>query len=392
MSTILEHDYEEAPGLPEALPSGERLLWQGGVDFRAFLKGSFHVVELSAYFGILLVLHFGFAVQQGTPLLEATASTAGYVLLAAVALGLVTGYAWWVSKTTVYTVSSERIVIRTGIAMPISMNLPFNRIESADLRLRGDGSGDIAIVTERDSRVSWLLLWPMVKPWRLVRVQPMLRGLLDAEAVARTLGDALQAGSAAAPPVSTEEPAAESPQPLESTDKGRFRPYPTIPLAAIVMLVVVSFIGASWSVLTDSGEGPEATPLVAEVQLFFEDQSNGSVVVRDAVSGSVLETLDAGTNGFVRATMRTLVTARRAVEAGAEVPFTVGRTDTGRVLLVDPVSGREIDLRAFGPTNVEAFARFLDDARQAGKPSSESAAAEQGSGEAFAYQPEESTP
>ena len=74
----------------------------------------------------------------------------------------------------------------------------------------------------------------------------------------------------------------------------------------------------------------------------------------------IIDTLEPGTNGFVRGALRSLARERRAHDIGEEVPFSIRRTASGRVLLYDPATDRVIDLRAFGPTNRGAFERFLD--------------------------------
>jgi putative photosynthetic complex assembly protein len=83
------------------------------------------------------------------------------------------------------------------------------------------------------------------------------------------------------------------------------------------------------------------------------------VAVIDAADGRVIDLLQPGTNGFIRGTLRSFTRARRAIDAGREVPFSLQRTETGRLLLSDVVTGQSIDLRAFGTTNAEAFGRFL---------------------------------
>lgn len=386
---MLEHDYEESPGLPEALPGGERLLWQGGPSFASFARGSFHLPKLAVYFGILIVLQFGLALAEGTAPGAAVASTTGFVILAAIALGLLATYAWLAARSAMFTITNRRVVLRTGVAVPVSFNLPFSKIQSADLRLHKDGSGDIVLVPERGSRVSWLLLWPMVKPWRFLRVRPVLRGIDDAAVVAELLAAELIAS------VDTEDDApvsaaAEAPKPAPSTGSRRWRPYPAVPLAGMVSLVVISLVGATFAVLNDDGrDAASPVPLVASVDLYFEDHEDGSVVVREAGGGTVIDVLDPGTNGFVRATLRTLANARGTLGAGAEEPFTVGINEAGRVLLIDPVSAREIDLRAFGPTNAEAFARYLEDDLPV---TGEASNAADGAETTIALQQKESTP
>jgi putative photosynthetic complex assembly protein len=84
------------------------------------------------------------------------------------------------------------------------------------------------------------------------------------------------------------------------------------------------------------------------------------VRVIDASDGTVIDELPPGTNGFVRGTLRSLVRARRAADVGSDTPFSLRETETGRLLFHDSATGREIDLRAFGPTNAGVFRRFLE--------------------------------
>lgn len=354
MNNMLEHDQEAEPGIPEPLPDDERLLWQGGPEYRSFLLGSFHLRKLGLYFALLLLAQFVFGVSRGVSVAEATATAVGYALLAFLAMAVFAGYAWYVTKASLFTITSRRVILRTGIALPVTINLPYSKIESVDLKRYDDGSGDLVILPEAGSRVSWLLLWPMVK--RPIRVRPVLRGIADAAAVADILADALRS-SLGEQPASPQQP--RRPAVTREPEPRRFRPYPTIPLAAMVSLVVIALVGATFSALNDSpGSGSEAT--TAKIALFFEDQDDGAVLVRDAASGLVIDRMEPGTNGFARATLRGLVRARRAVGETDAEPFAVARTETGRILLIDPVSDREIDLRAFGPTNAEVFARYLD--------------------------------
>ena len=372
MSTLLEHNREPEPGIPEAMPEDERLLWQGGASFRSLLNGSFHFGKLSLYFGIALLVQFVLKLRAGVAASDAVASTAGFLLLSLFALGVLTLYAWLLSRATLYTLTSKRVVIRTGVALPISVNLPYRRIESAGLRVRADATGDIALLPEAGSRVSWLLLWPMINPWRVFRVRPVLRGVENAATVAELLAAQLAGISA------SEAPAREQPRVPSARSKetaGRWRPYPTIPLAAMTSLVVIALVGVGWNVTQDNRQSdlPDRA-LTAQVELYFEDREDGSVLVREARGGTLVDTLDPGTGGFLRATLRTLVHARETVGAGAEEPFAIALTKDGRILLIDPVSKREIDLRAFGPTNSQAFSRYLQFADASRIPADESTA------------------
>ena len=99
---------------------------------------------------------------------------------------------------------------------------------------------------------------------------------------------------------------------------------------------------------------------VAVRELRFEDRPDGSVVVIDATTKSVIHIMT-GENGFFRGALRGLARERRRNGLGSEQPFQlIGRAD-GRLTLVDPATGQRIDLESFGPTNAAVFARFMND-------------------------------
>ena len=50
-----EHEFEPELGLPEKLPAGERILWQGSPDVKAMLLRVFHFKGLLIYFGLILL-------------------------------------------------------------------------------------------------------------------------------------------------------------------------------------------------------------------------------------------------------------------------------------------------------------------------------------------------
>lgn len=206
-----EHEFEAAPGLPEPLPPGETLLWQGAPDWRLLAAQAFHVPALVGYFAALLLLRAGLLLGQGAPAAELARSSAALAALAAVAVGLAALLAWLSARTTIYTLTDRRLVMRVGIVLSVTLNLPLACIERAALRTGRGRSGDIAILLEPHSRIAWLQLWPHVRPWRLARAEPALRALPDAAGVAAQLVAAWQAvrvplpaaAVAAAPPRAT---------------------------------------------------------------------------------------------------------------------------------------------------------------------------------------------
>ncbi len=185
---------EPVRGLPARLPKGEQLLWQGEPNWKVLALRTFHARKIAIYFGLLIVwdvlstLYDGQSLSdQGMPLLQLTG-------LGAAAIGIICLFCYAVSRTTVYTITSKRLVIRAGIALPKTINIPFVRIASAGVRVNPDGSGNVLLTPLADDKIAYLLLWPHVQAWNLSHAQPMLRAVTDAAAVARVLGDALAAG------------------------------------------------------------------------------------------------------------------------------------------------------------------------------------------------------
>jgi hypothetical protein len=92
-----------------------------------------------------------------------------------------------------YTITDRRVVMRIGVALPVTFNIPFSVISGAGLRDLGGGRGDIALRLLDGNRIAYLVLWPHVRPWRLNATEPMLRAIPDAQKVAMILSDALAA-------------------------------------------------------------------------------------------------------------------------------------------------------------------------------------------------------
>lgn len=198
-----EHDIEPIRGLPGDLPPGEAILWQGAPDARVFARSALGARWIGGYFALLV----GWAMVSGTPL--GALMTAGLGLLA---LGLTYGFALLVARSTVYTITNRRVVLRIGVALSKCINLPLTKLGSADLRSLGAGFGDIALVPQGTSMLGYAMLWPHARPFRLAAPQPMLRALPEAAEVAGILAKA----AAAVVPVQQQrsETAAASPRPV----------------------------------------------------------------------------------------------------------------------------------------------------------------------------------
>lgn len=196
-----EIDVEPIPGLPHQLPPGERILWQGRPRWQGLARSAFHLPWLAAYFGVFSCLRGVVALQEGRGFTTAIGAVLLVLPLAGLCLGILTLLAWLNARGTVYTITTRRVVMRFGVALPMTFNLPFRRLAAADLKVNRDGCGDIALELAGSDRIAWLHLWPHARPWRFSKAQPMLRAIPDVARVSAMLADAVQHFTAADEPV-----------------------------------------------------------------------------------------------------------------------------------------------------------------------------------------------
>ncbi len=186
-----EHDFEPIRGLPGNLPAGEIILWQGAPSWRVLAGQAFHIRAVAAYFGIMLIWRVVSAVVGGDTPLHAVTSVAAVTPIAFAALGILAFMAWLNSRTTVYTITNRRVVLRFGAAVPKAINIPFAIIDAAAVKSLGGGAGDLALTLKAPNKIAFLQLWPHARPWRLARPQPTLRALAEVDGAASILADAI---------------------------------------------------------------------------------------------------------------------------------------------------------------------------------------------------------
>lgn len=194
-----EYDTEPIRGLPEPLPAGERILWQGAPDWWALAKRALHVRKVAIYCGVLLAWQLTAAIAAGEAVAAAAVTTLTLAPLALAAVGILLGLAWLFARSTVYTITNRRVVMRFGVALPMTVNLPFRTIGSAGLRVDRNGIGNLPLALMGADRIAWLALWPHVRPWRVSRPEPMLRAVPEAVEVARLLAEAMAQATTAGP-------------------------------------------------------------------------------------------------------------------------------------------------------------------------------------------------
>lgn len=180
-----------------ALAPGERLLWRGKPSVKSLALRPFHVRAVAIYFAIVMAARLLAQMMSGMSLTDALQGTPWLLAPAACAIAVLSALAYLFVRAATYTLTDRRLILQFGVALPMTMTIPLERIAGAALKTYRDGSGDIPLKLTED-RGSFLLLWPHVRPWKLRGAEPMLRCVPDAANVASLISEALRARGVAA--------------------------------------------------------------------------------------------------------------------------------------------------------------------------------------------------
>ncbi|ARE40121.1 Putative photosynthetic complex assembly protein [Rhodovulum sp. P5] len=186
-----DFDFEPIKGLPENLPEGEEILWQGAPDWWALAREALALYWVAGYFVVLFLWRMIVATETMS-LSQAAVASSFFLVLGAVVCGLLMLTALVQAKATVYTVTNRRVALRIGAALSMTLNLPYTWIGNAGLDLRKSGTGTIAFELMGTTRFSYLMTWPHVRPWRMARTEPAFRCIPDAAKVARLIAEAAE--------------------------------------------------------------------------------------------------------------------------------------------------------------------------------------------------------
>ncbi|MEM0900703.1 MAG: photosynthetic complex putative assembly protein PuhB [Pseudomonadota bacterium] len=208
-----DFDREEVFGLPGPLPEGERLVWQGSPDRQLVARHVFKRRWLMGYFVVLAgwLVATGFHFERDA---VAFVTSLGAMAVAALFIfGLIELVSWGIAKTTRYSITTKRVVMRFGIALPKAFNLPFAEMEAADVMKRSDGSGSVFLRFKPEIRLAYLVFFPHVRGFRIRNPEPQFLALRDPDAAAVALGEQFRAFVA-------REQEASAPIRLEATLEG----------------------------------------------------------------------------------------------------------------------------------------------------------------------------
>ncbi|WP_448585234.1 photosynthetic complex assembly protein PuhC [Thermaurantiacus sp.] len=148
------------------------------------------------------------------------------------------------------------------------------------------------------------------------------------------------------------------------------------PIPKPVLLAVAAFVGLTLLLTSAVALGLLERPKPAVVEraeagvarvaarsLVFADRADGALVVRDPAVAEPVAVIEPNSNqGFVRGVMRSMARERRLRGASQVAPYELALWADGRLTLLDPLTGRTVELDSFGATNRAAFRAFLAEA------------------------------
>ncbi len=188
-----EYELEAEYGLPEKLPEGEKVIWQGSPNVWRTAKDIFYIRPVIAYFMFLVFFRIYDGITLEHSIKVIMISTAWMVALSVVCIGLLGALAYFTATSAVYTITNRRIVMRIGMALTLSFNLPYKEIISADFKAQKDGFGNIPLKVTESTKIGYLHLWPHVRPMQFNHPEPMLRNIANVQEVATLLTQAWSA-------------------------------------------------------------------------------------------------------------------------------------------------------------------------------------------------------
>ena len=125
-----DFDFEPVRGLPAMLPPGEKLLWQGSPGWKSLAVRAYHVRKVAGYFLVLAAWRVGVGVNEGHAASAILVSCLFLLALGSLAVGVLSLLAYLNARSTVYSITSRRVLLRHGVAVPLTMNLPFKLIDN----------------------------------------------------------------------------------------------------------------------------------------------------------------------------------------------------------------------------------------------------------------------
>lgn len=135
-------------------------------------------------------------------------------------------------------------------------------------------------------------------------------------------------------------------------------PRPALYAAGAMMLFAILAAWAGRNGVIERVSVPEGEIVMTRV-LQFSAGDDSSLNVIDGTQGDMLGVVPSDEAGFINGVLRGLNHDRRIQKVPLDSAYHLIQTKANRLALLDPSTGRRVELLGFGDTNDEAFRRLM---------------------------------
>ena len=186
--------FEAPKNILDAIPNGESILWKGRPSLWGFSWNLFGLKWITLYLSMLSIVSVA-------RFFASDFYTAFYVdflpffLSGIFASIILIGLAAIQTYSTVYIITENRVIIKTGAALSFLISMPFKKIKEVNLQKRGASIGTISFELLSEKRVPYISCWPSVRPWKFKRTQPAFSCVRSVDEVATILRKTAMTGN-----------------------------------------------------------------------------------------------------------------------------------------------------------------------------------------------------
>ena len=185
--------FEVHKNILDAIPEGESILWKGKPSFWGF-SWYFFGLKLLAFYLIILSVVFAARLTVTDFFTAFVVDFLPFLLSGILTSCILMALAKIQSQSSVYIITENRVIIKSGAALSFLISMPFKKIKAVNLQKRKGSLGTISFELNSGKRVPYISCWPSVRPWRFKNTEPAFSCIENVDEVATILRKSVMAG------------------------------------------------------------------------------------------------------------------------------------------------------------------------------------------------------
>ena len=185
--------FEVHKNILDAIPEGESILWKGKPSFWGF-SWYFFGLKLLAFYLIVLSVVFAARLTVTDFFTAFLVDFLPFLLSGILTSCILMALAKIQSQSSVYIITENRVIIKSGAALSFLISMPFKKIKAVNLQKRKGSLGTISFELNSGKRVPYISCWPSVRPWRFKNTEPAFSCIENVDEVATILRKSVMAG------------------------------------------------------------------------------------------------------------------------------------------------------------------------------------------------------